>query len=393
MKKLLGLLLLIIAPVLLWAGAANANSFRSGDSVTVPSGQNVDSTLWVSGNSIDIAGTVEGDVFCIGRNVAISGTVNGDIFCAAQTIRISGSVNGDIRLAGQTVSVSSEVDGSASIAAQSVSMEQSSRVGRDASIAAEDVSLNGAVGRDAALAAANIGIAGDIGRNVKASTEKLRLESGASVGGDLTYTSAAEADVAAGAEVAGASLRYDPPEQDRRSAWGFPDLAFGLYMLVSILIVALAAVLLVPGAFQQISGIALSRPLKVLLVGLAANLLFPVLFVVLLFTVLGIPLALLLLVAWLLVLAVGWLSFYYYIGRLVLRDSTNVILMMLAGTLIVAIVMVLPIIGGIVFLAALWMGTGMVLLRLREWYRRPVYDTSEAEIVPDVRTTKRTSAK
>lgn len=372
-RKLLGAALLLVVPLAAWAGAAGAQTFRSGDNVAVSKNQGVEGTLWSSGRTIDIAGTVDGDIFCAGQNVTISGSVEGDIICAAQTIRISGAVSGDVRLAAQTVNISSAVGGNASIAAQSFSLEQEGSIGRDLSAAATEINLNGDVGRDAALGADNAFVTSAIGRNIKAGVDSLRLESTAKVGGDLTYTSDKDVVVARGAQIAGTTHRYEPPQENQRGALSKIGLILNLYMVVALMLIAFAFVLLLPRMFHDVTDVAVAGPLKTFLVGLVAALLFPVLFLALLFTIIGIPLALFLLLVWLVVIAFGWMFFSYYIGRLVLREQRNAIILMLAGALIVLIVSLIPYIGFVMSLAAIWMGIGMVLLRLRGYYARPVY--------------------
>lgn len=391
-RKLLGGVMFLLLPIIAWVGLAGAQSFRSGDNVTVSKNQTVDSTLWSSGRNLDIAGTVDGDVFCAGQNVTISGTVNGDIACAAQTIRISGTVNGDVRLAAQTVTVSSKISGNASIAVQSFSLEQEGSIGRDLSVAATEINLNGNVGRDAALGADRSVVAGTVGRNIKAGVDNLRLESQARVGGDLTYTSDKNAVIARGAQVAGNTHRYEPAKKKESGVFSKVGILLNLYMVVALLLIALAFVLLLPRMFHDVSDVALAQPLKTFLVGLVAALLFPVLFLALLFTVVGIPLALFLLLVWLVVIAFGWLFFSYYIGRLVLREQRNAIIIMLTGVLIVLIVSLIPYIGTLVGLAAIWMGIGMVLLRLRGYYARPVY-TMDFPIAEAIKWRERNSKR
>ena len=370
--------LLIIALLLLTltvsVGVAGAQSFRSGDNVTVAEGQRIDGTLWASGKNIDIAGTVNGDVFCAGQNVTISGTVRGDVICVAQTIRIAGSVNGDVRLAAQTVTISGDVNNNSSIAAQTFLLEGAGSVVGDASVAANDANLIGRVGRDASIAAQTVAISSSIGRELKATTEHLSLNSDARVGGDLSYTSANKANVANGATIGGITNRYEPKEtaNHRGRLFGFSALT-ALYTIISLLIVALALVLLVPQLFRVVSGVAITSPLKTLLVGVVAVFVFPIVFVALLLTVLGIPLALLLLLGWLLILALSGLFFSYYLGRLLLKNQPNPIIIMLVGSLIVLVLHVVPILGFVIGAVAIWMGSGMLLLSLKRQFVRPQY--------------------
>src|SRR5690606_15328805 len=99
----LGILIGLFGLSAMFWGAAHAQNFRSGNSVTVGANEVVDSTMWVAGRSIDLAGEVNGDVFCAGQNVSVTGTIRGDLLCAAQNITISGVITGDVRVAAQSV--------------------------------------------------------------------------------------------------------------------------------------------------------------------------------------------------------------------------------------------------------------------------------------------------
>lgn len=373
LKLVAGAGLILIMSLVVWTGVARSQSFQSGNTVTVPVQETVQGMLWAGARNIDIAGTVNGDVFCGGMDINISGTVNGDVLCAGQNVHVSGTVNGDIRLAGQSVSLSGKVTGSGTIAAQTVAIDQSGSVGRDLSVAGTDMTVNGGVARDLAAAAATMTVGSQVGRNVTANVDTLHLSSGAIVDGNLTYTSRNTASIDHGAKVAGVTKRLEPQARPHRTHFFGYALLFGLFWLVAMLIVALVLILLVPRLFKSVTQSAVDRPWHAVLVGLIANLVFPVVFIALLITVLGIPLALLLLLMWSLIVIFGSFFFSFFIGRLILRNRGNVIWMMLLGTLIVTVVGMIPFVGFLVFLASLWWGTGMILMNLSGWFKRPDY--------------------
>jgi cytoskeletal protein CcmA (bactofilin family) len=374
--KLLGVLGLFLAPLVLFIGVASAQSFRSGDNTTVAAGEVVDSTLFAAGRTVDIAGEVHGDVFCAGQNITVSGKVSGDVICAGQTVHISGTVEGDVRAAGQTVTVGGEVKGNLSVGSQSFTLESTGKVGRDALIGGGDAVLNGSVGRDLALGSGTATLASSVGRHVKASGDQLTLSDQASVGGDLSYTSKNEASVASSAKVAGKTTHYEP-KPEKRSNYGKVfsfSFGLGLYAVLSLLIVALALVLLFPRAFDSVTGLALADPLKAFLWGLAASFVMPVLIIGLMVTVIGIPLGLLGLLSWLLIVMLAGPFFAYFVGRLMWRRQEHAVLIMLAGSLVVLIAYLIPLVGAVVLLAAMWLGTGMLLRALFHRTPKPAYN-------------------
>ncbi len=368
---------LLAVPLLAGVALAHAQSFQTGDEVTVPSGRTLESSLYASGSTIDIAGTVDGDVYCVGQNVVVSGTVDGDVLCGGQNVTISGTVTGDVRLAGQNVTIEGQVQGSASVAAQNLTLHSRGSVERDLSVAASAVVLNGAVGRDVAGFADTMTVDNTVGRNIQAQLDQLTLKSGARVGGNVTYTSANKVVENEGAQVVGEVTQKQPPASDTVWTGSLVAMAwlFGLYMLFALLLIALVLVLVAPGLFHRATSYSLQHIGKTLLVGLVANIVVPAVLFMLLFTVIGIPLALFGGLLWLVITLLAGPFAAYALGRLLLRRSTNAIWIMLLGSLVLLIVIMVPFIGWLISLLAFWFGLGTIILRLTTM-ERPKYNVA-----------------
>ena len=280
---------LIIASCIGFVAGVDAQSFKSGNNVTVAEDEVVDSTLYVSGRTIDIAGKVNGDVICVGQNVSISAEVEGDIICAAQTLDITGNVEGSIRVTAQTASISSNVENNASIVAQTLITRSSSQIGRDVGLAAQTATLNGGVGRDLAAAASSLTVNGPVDRNVEAEVEQLSLGNKAKVGGNLTYTSQEKLEQDNSATVAGKVVRKQPAKGNNSVVSPvFSFSAFGIYLVVAMLVVSLALVLIMPASFHRASDFPITNWTKTLAVGVVASFTVPFLVLGLLFTLVGI---------------------------------------------------------------------------------------------------------
>jgi len=343
---------------------AHAQSFRSGNNTTLAAGQTVDGSLYAAGRTIDLAGTVNGDIFCAGQNITISGTVNGDVICGGQTLRIDGVVHGDVRAAGQSVTVDAQVTGSATLAGQTVTTSSKSRIGRDMTVAGQDVTLNGSVGRDVVAGSGSGIFNGLIGRNVSAGVDHLRLGSDADVKGNITYTSRNQLQRDSGADVVGRVTQNQP--QQTRSDEGSPWL-FTLWWLVAMLVFALLVALSMPQTVHRAAAAARLRPGRTLLVGFVASIIVPIGIVVLMATLLGLVAGLVALVAWILLVALSGPFAAYAFGRWILEQfnrTDNVVWAMLVGALVLLVVYLIPIIGWIVMLFALWYGLGMLLRHL-----------------------------
>ena len=374
------LILLSLASIGGWLCTAHAQTFRSGDTVSTPSGGTVNSSLFVAGQSIDVGGTVRGDVFCAGQNVHLTATVLGDVLCMGQNVTISGRVSGDVRLAGQSVSLGSVVAGNATVAAQDFTEESGARIGGDLSINAHQVKLSGPVGRDAAIASGGVTIANSVGRNVQARVQELRLASGARVGGNISYTSPQPLVRASGAVVTGKITHYTPAAHHGSLAAG---LLWLLYLFAALLLAALLLVLLLPWMFHAAAELARRRLWRTFLIGLVASIVVPVLLLTLAFTIIGLPLALLLGLVWLVIMIVSAPFAAYLLGRLLLRRATdNAIWTMLLGAALLIIVSFIPFLNVLVDLVAYWFGLGMVLQYVVHLPRPHYHMAQEGEQAP-----------
>jgi cytoskeletal protein CcmA (bactofilin family) len=356
----------VVALSLGGAVIASAQDFRSGETVTVSQSDHIDGTLFAAGTTVTIDSEVNGDVYCAGQTVTISGTVHGDVLCAAQTLTLKGVVDGDVRLAGQVVVTSAEIGGSATIGAQTFTQDATGKIARDAVIGANDVTVQGTIGRDATIGADNVTLAGVFGRDINAQAMNVRLAADARVGGAVDYTSDNAIVRAEGSQVSGEVTQYQPIVEDRTAPVIDMSAVIGwyIYWFVALLVIALVFILVMPRIMRGVTDQAITRPWWVLLAGFVANMALPFVMIALCVTIVGIPLAALLLFLGVAVFLVSGIFFSFYIGRLIVRGATHPVLVMLVGASLVIAVSFIPFLNILVFLAATWFGSGMILLEV-----------------------------
>jgi cytoskeletal protein CcmA (bactofilin family) len=370
---IIGILAALVLSFFVFGGVAGAHSFRTGSNVTVTRDEKIDHTLFAAGRNIDIAGEVMGDVICAGQTISISGNIHGDVICAGQSVHISGGVDGDVRVAGQTITLSSAVAGNATVAGQTFTLESSGKIGGDISLASSDATLNGSVGRDVAANGSTVTLAGNIGRDVRGNIANLALLGKAKIGGDVDYRSNNDAVKDSGVVIGGKITRTNLPKHAaRRTVVGFTIMWF-LYWLAAMLLVALVLALVLPRLLHSAAGAALLKPWKALLTGFVAGFVVPALIILSMLTVVGIPLGFIIGLLWLVVVLFSGPVFGYYLGRLIMRDSHQPLLIMLVGSAILLVLYFIPIVGFFAVLAALWMGSGMILLEAKRRLPKPVY--------------------
>ena len=335
------------------------------------------SSVYKAGRTVNITGTVNGDVFCFGQDITIDATVNGDVICAGQTVHVNGAVHGNVRLAGQTVGLGAKVDKNASVAGQDVTIQSNASVGSDLSVATQTLDLEGSVGRDVHASGNTVSLNGKVGRNVLANANKVDLQPGATIKGNLDYTSP-QTVRQNGGDVVGITT-YHPSHERKHgaAAWHSFALAFRLYWGLALLVSALLLAAIFPQLFHRWNKLAVARPGASLLTGLVAMFAVPALMIALFASVLGVPLALLVLLGWLALILLSAPVAAYWVGSMVFRQARrSPVLVMLVGAAVLFLVTLVPVIGGLLTLLAYWFGAGAVLLNLRKLYKKPNYKTT-----------------
>lgn len=355
--------------------SASALTLREGSSVQVAEGEVVADDLYAFGDTITIDGTVEGDLVAFGQIVVVNGEVRGALISAAQTVRVPGSVGGTARVAGATVDVSGRVAGD--VLAGAAEVVVSGDVGRDLAVGAQHVGVSGSIGRNVLAGCSSLTIAGDVGGDVQAQAESVTVAEPGQVDGNLEYWSNAEADVRG--DVAGQTVRHDPPEQARqrehREPGGVAGAMLAVFLawvqaFVGFALLGLALVFAFARGARAGSQAAIARVLPSLGVGLAVFFATPMaigfVFVVGLFIgawwlafVLGAT-------YWLLLLA-GMVIGSLAVGRVILRRTASagepaLAWSVLLGLAIVWIVAAVPVIGWLAAWVVMLAGTGSLVL-------------------------------
>ncbi|MEX0790537.1 MAG: hypothetical protein WD178_07160 [Actinomycetota bacterium] len=352
-------------------GAALAADFRAGDGRQEVRGA-VDDDVYIAGDEIVVSGEVTGDVFAAGRNVRLTGSTGQSFFAGAQEITISGTAGHSARVAGQNVTVSGTVTQDLLGAGQSLTIESEGSVGRDIWAGGQDLIVDGDVGRDIRGAAASVTIGGTVGRNVEVESDNVTIVDGALITGDLIYTSANEADIDPGAEIAGEVIRREPKAQPADDSNPVVDTILSFVRGVAgSFVLGLVLLWLVPALLPTLARTMRTSVAPSLGIGLAGLFIVPVValiaFVISLFigAFSSIPVLMLAVYGFPLLLAKAAVG--YLIGLMILKktesDSFGESLKALAvGVTLLTLVELIPFVGGLVgfIVAVLALGAGIL---------------------------------
>lgn len=283
---------------------------EAGDTVVIRDVSDKD--LYAAGRSVDIQAVVKGDVVAAGERVIVSGAVTDDVIAAGRNVTVSGPVGDDVRLVGDTVTLSRSVSGHAVIAGTDVFVESGSTISDWAWIAGARVNIAGDVGNELKVAAGELTLTGTVDGDAYVIGEKIRIEDGAVINGDLTWRGNEEPVISDGAVIRGDVIQ-GPPIEERADE---PAFGFRVFIALTLLV---AAGVLYTALRSDCEACVLrvqTRPGFSLLIGLVVFATTPVVIMILLISGIGALLGVVVMLAYGLALIVGLLTGVVAVARL-----------------------------------------------------------------------------
>jgi hypothetical protein len=362
---------------------------RTGDVVTVPSTETVNSDLYAFAREVVVNGTVHGDVVAGGGSVTVNGKVDGDVIVGGGTVNVSGAVGGSVIGGGGTVDINGAVGGAIRSGGGQVTIGGS--VAHDVAVGGGTMNVGGTIGGDLLLGAGQATVTGAVSGSIEGSAQSYTRTG--TVGGsehvDITPASAYQSPVptitstrdpvldairhfvtvvlfAALALWLAPRLTRAAEETVRRR----PVMAFGGGLLtLAVWIVGLIVLLVAMGILAFVFGVATLGGLVVLdlLVGLLSFF--------------GLLLALVIACAWYSVAVVGLGLARAVMPRLMPRGSVAAageppmsrleeLGVLAAGAAVVVILTSLPVVGPLVEIVVVLVGLGATGIALWDSWRR-----------------------
>jgi len=363
-----GLIVSLLAILLMTFTAVTVLAFdvRSGDIVTVASGEVIDGDLYVGGGTIIIDGTINGDLIAAGRTIRVNGPVNGNIIAAGGTVDINGEVTHAVRIIGEILNISGTIGRDLLVAGNKVSIASTAEIGSDLLLGAGTARIDGL-------------IKGDINSGV----EHLTIASTASIQGKLTYISENEANIQSGAQIRG-TITHQLPDVKERLAVGthrLPDVKerltpAGLWGKVigflMTLVLGIVIVLLAPRRMKAVTESIRTRPWASLGWGAIILIFTPIAALIACITIIGLPLGLIALALYTITICLTQLFVGLLIGQLIIGSSRRVesraalVGALVLGLAILSLLRLIPYLGFVIGLATVLFGLGAILVSERK---------------------------
>lgn len=365
-----GLIVSLLAILLMTFTAVSVLAFnvRSGDNVTVASGEVIDGDLYVAGGTIIIDGTINGDLIAAGRTIMVKGTVNGNIIAAGETVDINGEVTHAVRVIGEILNIRGII-------------------GRDLLVAGDKVSIasTAEIGSDLLLGAGTAHIDGLIKGDINSGVEHLTIASTASIQGKLTYISENEANIQSGAQIRG-TITHKLPDIKERLVVGTHWLPVGERLVAGIriglwgkiigflmtLVLGIVIVLLAPRRVKAVTESIRTRPWASLGWGAIILIFTPIAALIACITIIGLPLGLITLILYTIAICLTQLFIGLFIGQLIIGSSRGVesraalVGALVLGLAILSILRLIPYLGAVIWVATILFGLGAILVSGRK---------------------------
>jgi len=367
---------IVIATLFAWAPLpAAAADLRQGADVTVARTETVNDDIYAGAGTISIEGTVNGNVIAGGGTITIAGSITRDLIVGGGTVNVTGHVGGSIIAAGGNLTINGPVAQDVVVTGGAIDIGSGATIGRDLVVAGGMATVSAPVTHRVQMSAGNLTLKNRVGGDVRGQVDHLKLD-GSQIGGNLDYTSNNAVQLVNGARVAGTTIRHTPTDQAGGAGNGFLGW---LRELIGFFALGLLLILLLPRISARAIDTLRSQPWPSLGIGAAILVITPI--VALIVFIIGVLiggwwLGVLLLPIWILVLAIGYVVSGFLVGRLLFARlgwaSYHDALALLGGLFVLTVLGLLPVLGGLIGLAALVFGAGALALTVGwgTWTRR-----------------------
>lgn len=361
--------------------AATALELRTGEGdVRVAAGETIEESLFISGETITIDGTIDGDLAAFGERIVLRGVIRGNVFTAGREVEIFGTIEGSLFACGERVTIEGELKQSVYGAAETLTLHERGTVARDAFLVGDSVHADGRTERDLLSAAERVEIRGTVGRDALAIGERLAIHDGASITGNLHYElgKGDEPEIAPGARIGGETTSGElMHEEERKNRWldGQTYLEFAVF-LAAVFLAGMLLHRLLPDLF---SADLESSPdfFRALGYGAVALIGTPIALILCLITVVGIPIGVIGFFLYLTSLFVSIIVVASLVGTSITAtlgfepENTGFGMSLLVGLVVVLVGLNLPFVGELLGLLVVVTGLGLLVAAVMSgWHGR-----------------------
>lgn len=331
---------------------------------------------WVFDDIPDI-GDIANDLFVWAWIPTLNGTIGDNAFIGGQRVTLASDAEilGDLFLFSQTARIDGTVHGDVYLFCADVTVGESGSVGGSVYGSAAAFTVDGTVRGPVTMAAGALVINGTVEDDVEVEVGEVVVGAGARIGGDLVYESPSEADIDAGAEIAGEVVR-EVSEADRSGpvvepgGWSWWAFAWKAWLYLGSFLVGAVLLVLLGDTARRPARALVRQPAQGLGFGFVVAVVLPAASLLAFFLVITIPLAVIIFVLYAVALYVARLVAAQAVGDFLLRlarsgSEPSAYLSLAVGLVLFYALLEVPFVGFLTHLAAFVAGLGGIYLGLR----------------------------
>ena len=323
--------------ILLASPICRATDFKAAETYVLPADQTVSNELWLQARTITFAGQANDDCFLLADSMnqgsltnpptlRLPGTFLADVWAAGETVEVKGTLARHARLAAmKTLMLAGPIGRNLIALAPTITLATNATIAGTALLVGQDIILNGTISGNTRIIGATVTLAGQFNGDLSITATDLTVMPGTRIAGNLTYRMdrdlVLDSRVNLGGRMIKADLLKPGPETTANTA-GSMLLQLGL--LCGAIMVGLVFVSLMPGIVSLSVHILAESFWRCTLYGFITFALVPVSAFFLIFTLAGIPLAVILSLAYLILMYLSKIIVGLYVGHLLLRRKTPI---------------------------------------------------------------------
>lgn len=374
-------------PVARAAGVISVLFVLAGCTVRYEGDDNVSRTFgsdyFGAGGVVNLTDTVAGDAFLAAGHVNTAAEVKGDLIAVGGEVSIGGGIGDDLYAAGGEVQVDAIVTGNARVAGGEVTLGPATVVAGSSTLSGGRIRFEGNTHGHLQVSGGSVRIDGTVHGDVEVDAEEIEIGPQTRIGGKLIVHGSRQPAIPEGARIVG-GIEFHKADVSRHFdqhgvAGDVRTVAHGLGSLLWILGVFVAGTLFtlaLPGYSARAADWIGREPLRSLGLGFVILVCMPVLALLLVITIVGIPLALVIVMLYVLMLFLGWVTAALFVARKGLALTRRGKPATTGGRLLALLLAVLtlwgigqiPLLGAWVTFAALLLGIGALVWQ--GWPRR-----------------------
>lgn len=334
---------------------------RSSDTISIGQDQLIEGDFYTAAEIINISGRVEEDLLAAGGEVTVNGEVGADVFILGGNVDVHGVIGDDLRVIGGNVTIAEPVLGDVFVVGGTVRVLDTASITGDLTLVGSYAEVNGVVEGRVLGWVETLRIDSSVSGDVEVTTNALTLGDKAVIGGNLQYVSQDQLVRSQSATVSGEIVRNDPVVSESTAS----PVSVVLPLLVLLFSVALWY-LISRRMLQRVTNRALLPGVRPVLIGGLTLVLAPFAISILLLSMLGFIAGVAILAVYVLFFALAITALPAVVGQFFfLMTQKNPaplsLLTLLLGTVVVAVLMFIPIIGPIVLVGFLILTFGALV--------------------------------